>query len=104
MAKVKKKKAELTGLQPTLTRTPQAHEQKENIAAKIKMAAMEDDSQECSIRPITDTGVKKTILCKSDWTKIAKYGQVLKTSTRFRPYGTSVQLPIRGKAKVYFKA
>ena len=73
----------------------------ENNAAKIRMAAMEDDSHECSIRPITDTGVKKTILCKSDWAKIAKYGQVLKTSTRFRPYGTSVQLPIRGKAKVY---
>ena len=27
-----------------------------------------------------------------------------KTSTRFRPYGTSVQLPIRVKAKVYLKA
>ena len=68
------------------------------------MAAMEDERHECSIRPITDTGVKKTILCKSDWAKIAKYGQVLKTSTRFRPYGTAVQLPIRGKAKVYLKA
>ena len=29
---------------------------------------------------------------------------MLKTSTRFRHYGTSVQLPIRGKAKVYLKA
>ena len=65
---------------------------------------MEDDSHECTIKPITDTGVKKTILCQNDWKKIAKYGQVLKTSTRFRPYGTSVQLPIRGKAKVFLKA
>ena len=76
----------------------------DNNVAKVKMAAMEDDRHECSIRPITDTGVKKTILCRSDWAKIARYGQVLKTSTRFRPYGTSVQLPIRGKAKVYLKA
>ena len=71
MAKVKKEKAEkgeLTGLQPKLTRTPQAHKRgEENNAAKIKMAAMKDDSRECRIRPITDTGVKKTILCKSDW-------------------------------------
>ncbi len=77
---------------------------KDNNVAKIKMAAMEDNRHECSIRPVTDTGVKKTILCRSDWAKIAKYGQVTKTSTRFRPYGTSVQLPIRGKAKVYLKA
>ncbi len=77
---------------------------KDNNVAKVKMAAMEDNRHECSIRPITDTGVKKTILCRSDWAKIARYGQVMKTSTRFRPYGTSVQLPIRGKAKVYLKA
>ena len=76
----------------------------DNNMAKVKMAAMEDNGHECSIRPITDTGVKKTILCRSDWAKIAKYGQVMKTATRFRPYGTSVQLPIRGKAKVYLKA
>ena len=84
--------------------TEAGKEPEDNNVAKVKMAAMEDDSHECSIKPITDTGVKKTILCKSDWAKIAKYGQVLKTSTRFRPYGTSVQLPIRGKAKVYLKA
>ena len=97
LAKMKKRKAE----KGELTRTSQAGEQKEeNNDAKIKMAAMDDDSRECSIRPITDTGVRKTILCKSDWAKIAKYGQVLKTSTKFRPYGTNVQLPIQGKAKV----
>ena len=38
----------------------------DNNVPKIKMAAMEDDSHECSIKPITDTRVKKTILCKSD--------------------------------------
>ena len=82
----------------------QEEEEEENTVAKIKMAAMEDNGREVSIRPITDTGVKKTILCKSDWAKISRYGQVKKTSTKFRPYGTSVQLPIQGKAKVYLKA
>ena len=68
------------------------------------MAAMEDNGKEVSIRPVTDTGVKRTILCRSDWNKISKYGQVLKTSTKFRPYGTSIQLPIKGKAKVWLRA
>ena len=79
-------------------------EKEENTVAKIKMAAMEDNGREVRIRTITDTGVKKTILCKSDWAKISRYGQVKKTHTKFRPYGTSVQLPIQGKAKVYLKA
>ena len=65
---------------------------------------MDDNGKEVSIRPVTDTGVKKTILCKSDWNKISKYGQVLKTSTKFSPYGTSIQLPIQGKAKVWLRA
>ena len=78
--------------------------EEENTVAKIKMAAMEDNGREVSIRPITHTRVKKTILCKSDWAKISRYGQVKKTSTKFRSYGTSVQLPIQGKAKVYLKA
>ena len=85
-------------------RKEEAKHGEENIVAKIKTAAMEDNGKEVSIRPITDTGVKKTILCKSDWAKISKYGQVKKTNTRFRPYGTSVQLPIQGKAKVWLKA
>jgi len=82
----------------------EAKQEEENIVAKVKMAAMEDNGREVSIRPITDTGVKRTILCKSDWAKISEYGQVKKTNTRFRPYGTSVQLPIQGKAKVWLKA
>ena len=84
--------------------TKEAKHKGENIVAKIKMAAMEDDAREVSIQPVTDTGVKKTILCKSDRDKIGRYGRVVKTDTKFRPYGTSVQLPILGKAKVYLRA
>ena len=86
------------------TEKKEAKHKGENIIAKIKMAAMEGDSREVSIQPVTDTGVKKTILCKSDWDKIGRYGRVVKTDTKFRPYGTSVQLPILGKPKVYLRA
>ena len=68
------------------------------------MVAMEDNGFKVSIKPVTDTGVKKTILCKSDWAKISRYGRVTKTNTKFRPYGTTVQFPILGKAKVWLKA
>ena len=44
-------------------RKEEAKHGEENIVAKIKTAAMEDNGKEVSIRPITDTGVKKTILC-----------------------------------------
>ena len=36
--------------------------------------------------------------------KISRHGKLVKTNIKFRPYGTSVQLPIRGRAKVYFRA
>ena len=86
------------------TEKKESKHKEENIVAKIKMAAMEDNGKEVSIKPVTDTGIKKTILCKSDWDKISRYGRVVKTDAKFRPYGTSIQLPILGKAKVYLKA
>ena len=86
------------------TEMEDAKHKEDNTVAKLKMAAMEDNSKEVSIKPVTDTGVMKTILCKSDWAKIRSYGRVTNTNTKFRPYGTSVQLPILGKAKVWLKA
>ena len=49
----------------------------------------------------TDTGgVRKTILRRSDWEKIKEQCKMVKTKLKFRPYGTSVRLHIRGRAKV----
>ena len=78
----------------------EAKHKEENIVAKLKMAAIQDNGFEVSIKPITDTGVKKTTLYKSDWAKISRYRRVTKTNTK----STSVQLPILGKAKVWLKA
>ena len=69
VSKVKKEKKKTKGKSDVVTEAGKKLE--DNNVAKVKMAAMEDDSHECSIKPITDTSVKKTILCKSDWAKIA---------------------------------
>ena len=76
----------------------------ETIYTKLKVAPMEDNKVEHSFCPATDTGVRKTILCRSDWMKINKKSKLYKTDIKFRPYGTGVQLPIRGRAKVWLRA
>ena len=52
----------------------------------------------------TFTGVRKTILCRSDWEKIRDKCMLVKTRLKFRPYGTENRLPIRGRAKVQLKS
>jgi hypothetical protein len=49
---------------------------------------------------ITDTGVKHTILNLNDWDLIKQRCKYVKTSKKFRPYGTQKHLPIRGKAVI----
>ena len=48
--------------------------------------------------------MRKTILRRSDWEKIKDQCKIVKTKLKFRPYGTSVRLPIRGRAKVKLRA
>ena len=52
----------------------------------------------------TDTGISKTLLTRTDWEKVNKGCKFVKTSKRFRPYGTSYHLPIKGKALVTLTA
>lgn len=52
----------------------------------------------------TDTGVSKTLLNRNDWNKIKGDCKFVKTSKRFRPYGTAYHLPIKGKARVNLTA
>ena len=52
----------------------------------------------------TDTGISKTLLNRNDWEKIKATCQFVKTSKRFRPYGTAYHLPIKGKAHVTLTA
>ena len=53
-----------------------------------------------SIRFLTDTGVKKTILNWNDWKCLRKVCELKETRLRFRPYGTKGWLPIQGRARV----
>ena len=76
-----------------------------SITAKIKIIGMlpfrtDDNTMEMA----TDTGVRKTILNYTDWKKIKKSSGVVKTSKRFRPYGTPTNLNILGKAYVTMQA
>ena len=57
-----------------------------------------------TIKMATDTGVKKTILNYNDWKIIKKSSGKVKTSKKFRPYGTDASLKILGKALVTLKA
>ena len=77
---------------------------KESIFCKLKVTSHDDDKFEARIKLATDTGVRKTILNRSDWFKIRDKCLLVKTKLKFRPYGTDHRLPIRGRAKVRLQA
>ena len=78
---------------------------KNNITAKIYIQAhVADESQQHLIKFATDTGVRKTLLNKKDWLKIKDQSEIVETSKRFRPYGTSYHLPIIGRTYVHLIA
>ena len=77
---------------------------KETIFCKLKVFGGEDPRMKSQIKFATDTGVKKTILNRRDWWRIQEGCHLVKTKLKFRPYGTNQRLPIRGRAKVEFKA
>ena len=74
------------------------------ICAKINVNGMNSSSQGKVIELATDTGISKTLLNRNDWLKIKADCKFVKTSKRFRPYGTAYHLPIKGKAQVYLTA
>ena len=78
-------------------------EDSRSIAAKITIQGpLKKDPQRISLA--TDTGISKTLLNSCDWNKIKESCRFVKTSKRFRPYGTAYHLPIKGKAKVTLQA
>ena len=68
------------------------------------MLGGKDPAMKCQIKLATDTGVKKTILNRLDWERIRDGCHLVKTNLKFRPYGTTTRLPIRGRATVELKA
>ena len=75
-----------------------------SIFCKLKVTSPDDTHFDSKIQLATDTGVRKTILCRADWEKIKDKCRLVKTKLKFRPYGTMCKLPIRGRAKVKLQA
>ena len=71
-----------------------------NIGANIYVSGPEQ-SNSTMMNLATDTGVSKTVLNRPDWVKVRSGCKFVKTSKRFRPYGTAYHLPIKGKSEVY---
>ena len=77
---------------------------KNSILCKLKVTGPGEGQNWAKINVATDTGVRKTILRRSDWERIKDQCKLVKTKLKFRPYGTNVRLPIRGRAKVKLRA
>lgn len=77
---------------------------KDSIHCRLKVTSHDSHKFEAKIRLATDTGVRKTILNRSDWEKIRDKCRLVKTRLKFRPYGTDHKLPVRGRAKVKLQA
>ena len=69
-----------------------------SIRAKLTISGtlLPDEGQTTLLA--TDTGISKTLLNRNDWEKVKSGCKFVKTSKRFRPYGTAYHLPIKGKA------
>ena len=82
----------------------QERQEERSIFCRLKVTSDDDDKFQAKMKMATDTGVRKTILCRSDWEKIRDKCMLVKTRLKFRPYGTENRLPIRGRSKVQLKS
>ena len=78
----------------------------EDSRIRVKLGMTGPGSQEFKVKfePLTDTGVRRTIINKTDWNRISGICNLMPTKLKFRPYGTNKHLPIIGRAKVQLKA
>ena len=56
---------------------------------------------------LVDSGVGRTLVSEKDWKTIKKVGNVSslkRAKVNFRPYGTNISLPMKGRAKVELEA
>ena len=73
--------------------------------ANIDVQGMQSPGEPHQVEMVTDTGVGKTLINSPTWQKIkSQCGTLVKTSKRFRPYGTHYLLPIIGRARVFLQA
>ena len=79
---------------------------KDSIYTSLTIACHDDENHQSGIKieVATDTGVRKTILSRRDWRKIEDNCLLTKAKIKFRPYGTNMHLPVRGRTKVQLRA
>ena len=75
-----------------------------SIVAKLEAKGQLENAPKGEVPLATDTGISKTVFNRIDWAKIKDGCKFVKTSKRFRPYGTHYHLPIKGKALVTLTA
>ena len=80
------------------------HLSSKSIAASIRVTGPKCTNEGQMVKLATDTGISKTLLNRNDWEMIKDDCVFVKTSKRFRPYGTAYHLPIKGKARVTLTA
>ena len=78
----------------------------DSIYTSVMISSHEDENlvSGTKIQVATDTGVRKTILNRGDWRKIEDNCLLTKAKIKFRPYGTNMHLPVRGRTKVQLRA
>ena len=75
-----------------------------SLLAKVGVKGTNESSTEHTMKMVTDTGISKTLLNLEEWNKIKNECTLVKTSKRFRPYGTAYHLPILGRAQTTLRA
>ena len=90
--------AEDTDSEESSGRIVVSHLSTKSIQAKVFMCGAQYPNDSKEIMLATDTGISKTLLNRADWEKVKDGCKFVKTSKRFRPYGTVYHLPIKGKA------
>ena len=78
---------------------------KKTSLATVQVKGVENPGKSAPLKLVTDTGVSKTLVNIVEWQKIKhQCRRLVKTSKRFRPYGTQYLLPIIGRAHVHLQA
>ena len=73
------------------------------LLAKVGIQGLHNGGKPQNVDFITDTGISKTLINIEEWRKIKGQCELVKTSKRFRPYGTAYHLPMLGKTRVWLQ-
>ena len=65
-----------------------------NISTTVSVEGMKNPGLLAPIQLAADTRISKKLLNRTNWYKVRGHCKFLKTSKRFRPYGTAYHLPI----------